>query len=377
MSEIRPIPRSRRKTRSMIHIRCQRLDSAANYLYLGGCLRCKQRKIKCDETLPQCNQCTRKALDCPGYVRPLKWSSKYETWNSTDTPKEVTRDLNRSVRHLTNNAKEHDNALPQTPRNLGQTDGSSHIERDPASAPCHQQHTSNTTPNEADIYLDPDRLLGPLLFSRSSTDDFLFDSTLQGQSLDTATPWDDLLAPSPQITEDQSTVTRLSRHYFSSVCRINCCFDSSKNLFRVWVAESMHSCPLLYHCILFMSASHLAAMQQDDLIPVALEHRAEAISRLGTEILGVDLHSSLKPFSSFESISRALLACILLGMTDVRLLLEGDEMAFLSNAGIGLAQPVHLGHHSSSRGASTFQKMARCDHGRIRHIFGPTKDIFS
>lgn len=324
MSEVRPIPRSRRKTRSTMHMYCHRLDSEANYLQLGGCLHCKQRKIKCDETLPQCNQCTRKALDCPGYVRPLKWSSKYETWNSNDTPKEVPRDLNRSVRHLTNNAKEHDNVLPQTPTDLAYVEGSSSVERGPASTSYHQNHTINTNSSEADISFDPDKLLEPFLFSRSSTENLLFDTTMQGQSIDIATLWDDLLAPFPQITEDRCT--RLSRHYFSTVCRINCCFDSSKNLFRVWVAESMHSCPLLYHCILSMSASHLAVIQQSDLVPVALEHRAEAMSRLGTEILGVDLHSNLKPHSSFEGISRALVSCILLGMTDVIFLLEGVEM---------------------------------------------------
>lgn len=75
-----------------------------------------------------------------------------------------------------------------------------------------------------------------------------------------------------------------------------------------------------------MSASHLAVIQQSDLVPVALEHRAEAMSRLGTEILGVDLHSNSKPRSSFEGISQALVSCILLGMTDVIFLLEGVEM---------------------------------------------------
>ena len=167
---------------------------------------------------------------------------------------------------------------------------------------------------EDDFTLDPDKLLGPLIFSRPSIDEFFYDTISQSQALNT-TLWDDLLIPSPQIAEDQST--RLSRHYFSSICRINCCFDSSKNPFRVWVAESMHSCPPLYHCILSMSASHLVAKQQSDLLPIALEHRAKAASKLGTEILSVGVHSSLKSYSSFEDISRALLACILLGMTDV------------------------------------------------------------
>lgn len=50
------------------------------------------QKIKCDETHPHCNQCTRKAYECPGYKRPLKWSSKHEVtsgneekWKSAQT----------------------------------------------------------------------------------------------------------------------------------------------------------------------------------------------------------------------------------------------------------------------------------------------------
>ncbi|KAI2821452.1 transcriptional regulator family: Fungal Specific TF [Aspergillus niger] len=63
MSDPQPTSRRRFKTRN-------------------GCLRCKQRRIKCDETLPVCNQCTRKRFECPGYKRPLKWSSKYEVGRS-------------------------------------------------------------------------------------------------------------------------------------------------------------------------------------------------------------------------------------------------------------------------------------------------------
>lgn len=221
------------------------------------------------------------------------------------------------MRHPENNTKEPENALPQTPKKLHRSPF--FAEREDFPEENHLNHALDTASHANDFNLDTDELLGPFLFSRPSTDNFFLDSISQGQHIDTETLWDDLIK-SPQTIEDQST--RLSRHYFSSICRINCCFDSSKNPFRVWVAESMHSCPLLYHCILSMSASHLAARQQSDLIAVALEHRAEAISRLGTEILGPELHSSLKPCSSFEGISRALLACILLGMTDVRLLFE-------------------------------------------------------
>lgn len=248
-------------------------------------------------------------------MRPLKWSSKYETWNSTAVSQETAKNVSRSMRRITNSAKESENVLSQTSRSLSDSGELSSAERELVSKADHQKQTTDSALIE-DFNLDPDRLLGPLLFSRPSIDDFFFETVTQGPSIDTATLWNDLLVVSPQIVEDQST--RLSRHYFSSICRINCCFDSSKNPFRVWVAESMRSCPPLYHCILSMSASHLAARQQDDLVPVALELRAEAISGLGSEILGGDLQSSLKACSSHEGLSRALLACILLGMTDVR-----------------------------------------------------------
>lgn len=236
-------------------------------------------------------------------------------WDSTAAPREDTREIHYSMRRIANSAKEHENVLSQVSRSLSDSGDPSSAEREPVSEANRDGHTTDPSLNETSN-LDSDRLLGPLLFSRPSIDDFFFDASMQGQSIDTAILWNDLLGASPQIVEDQST--RLSRHYFSSICRINCCFDSSKNPFRVWVAESMHSCPPLYHCILSMSASHLAARQQDDLVLVSLEHRAEAISGLGSEILGGDLQSSLKPCSSYEGLSRALLACILLGMTDVR-----------------------------------------------------------
>lgn len=299
----------------------------------GGCLRCKQRKIKCDESLPQCNQCARRALDCPGYVRPLKWSSKYEIWDSTAAPRDDINDVNRSMCRITNDAKKSEHVLPQTSRSLSDSGGPSSAGRELVSKADHEGDPTGPGSNEI-FNLDSDRLLGPLLFSRPSIDDFFFDTVTQSQSIDTATLWNDLLVASPQIVEDQST--RLSRHYFSSICRMNCCFDSSKNPFRVWVAESMHSYPPLYHCILSMSASHLAARQQGDLVPVALEHRAEAISRLGSELVGGDLQSSSKACSSYEGPSQALLACILLGMTDVRLILNAMKRG-RTDSGLGLA----------------------------------------
>lgn len=35
-----------------------------------GCVTCRQRRVKCDETKPVCRACLRLGLDCAGYVRP-------------------------------------------------------------------------------------------------------------------------------------------------------------------------------------------------------------------------------------------------------------------------------------------------------------------
>ncbi|KAF2809446.1 uncharacterized protein BDZ99DRAFT_463244 [Mytilinidion resinicola] len=49
----------------------------------NGCSRCKGQRLKCDEAKPACGRCVRVGVQCPGYVQNLKWSTKYEVFNST------------------------------------------------------------------------------------------------------------------------------------------------------------------------------------------------------------------------------------------------------------------------------------------------------
>ncbi|KAH0140533.1 hypothetical protein KCU67_g14814, partial [Aureobasidium melanogenum] len=44
----------------------------------NGCQVCKIKRLKCDETRPACDNCTKRGYDCPGYRKALKWSTKYE-----------------------------------------------------------------------------------------------------------------------------------------------------------------------------------------------------------------------------------------------------------------------------------------------------------
>jgi hypothetical protein len=141
--------------------------------------------------------------------------------------------------------------------------------------------------------------------------------------------WNDSFTPTSITFEDRNM--SLSRHYFSVICHINCAFDSEKNPFRVCVSDMMKGCPLIYHCVLSMSAAHLAT-QVSEVSSEALEHRTKALSCLQLQIakmgrgkgLGDDYASSLN--------LGALLGSILLGMTDVSLastsyLLSGAKYA--------------------------------------------------
>lgn len=39
----------------------------------GGCLTCRTRKVKCDETHPLCGQCLRSGLVCGGYEAKIRF----------------------------------------------------------------------------------------------------------------------------------------------------------------------------------------------------------------------------------------------------------------------------------------------------------------
>ncbi|KAF1944297.1 hypothetical protein EJ02DRAFT_420620 [Clathrospora elynae] len=39
----------------------------------NGCITCKAKRLKCDETKPTCKQCARRAVTCGGYKKDFKW----------------------------------------------------------------------------------------------------------------------------------------------------------------------------------------------------------------------------------------------------------------------------------------------------------------
>ncbi|KAL6710683.1 hypothetical protein ACN47E_007740 [Coniothyrium glycines] len=56
----------------------------------NGCLTCKAKRLKCDETKPTCQQCARRAVTCGGYKKDFKWRP-FEEPNVPGKPPAKTR----------------------------------------------------------------------------------------------------------------------------------------------------------------------------------------------------------------------------------------------------------------------------------------------
>ncbi|KAJ5203782.1 uncharacterized protein N7498_004661 [Penicillium cinerascens] len=48
-------------------------------ILLDGCITCKAKRLKCDETKPSCHQCERRKVQCGGYKKDFKWRPFEET----------------------------------------------------------------------------------------------------------------------------------------------------------------------------------------------------------------------------------------------------------------------------------------------------------
>ncbi|KAL4814387.1 hypothetical protein BDW67DRAFT_192219 [Aspergillus spinulosporus] len=287
MAENRPLPRNRVKTRT-------------------GCLRCKQRRIKCDETHPHCNQCTRRAYDCPGYQRPLKWSAKYEVAANDAAARKDARSK------PTTNARTPDLTMNTMSSILSPSASV------PGSTPQHLPMTTEFAGQDAPLYTaSPDANFQDFEFNNVSppqyeqTSSSFLDSVQLLDAFDTRLgDWADLTVSLPLPLEDQDT--RIFRHYFFKVCRINSCFDSDANPMRMQIHNQMAFSGLIYHCVLSMSAAHEGSIDS-----TALTYRSKAVNCLKSELTRLkERTDSETPLESATDLSSALLGCILLGMTD-------------------------------------------------------------
>ncbi|RAH67922.1 Zn(II)2Cys6 transcription factor [Aspergillus aculeatinus CBS 121060] len=259
MSTLQPVSRRRVKART-------------------GCLRCKQRRIKCDETVPACTQCTRKNFDCPGYRRPLKWSSKYEVEMAiAHSPTELQETMETLQAHFIQSRRSNDSIV-----NAHRAEAAHRTQADTESPFC----------------IDEDNI-----------------STLSTRGSPTTSELMRLANLRQVYTTLEDDDTALLRHYFSKVCPVNSCFDSHKNFFRMELGALISSRPLIHSCVLAMSAAHLTPIRGD--MVTTLTHRSTALACLKAEIEAVSTLRRRESASSLDRTVEMLLGSILLGMTEV------------------------------------------------------------
>ncbi|KAE8452573.1 hypothetical protein EG329_013832 [Mollisiaceae sp. DMI_Dod_QoI] len=209
----------------------------------NGCLRCKAKRLKCDESKPGCQQCTRKNIACPGYKsKALVWSTKHEKMMvpGQDAPFPA----------------------PSTTLAINLTEAISGSKSDPMVEATNSK--TESTEIEDDYCPTPE--------AQSPTG--------PAPRRDSNPPTDSLSAIRQQL--HRSTVpefllhlpTMLVEYYFSYVCQIFSSFDGTLNPFRSTVGRLWDGSAPIYYAIQSMAAAYLAN-HFPRMLPVGVQMQRE------------------------------------------------------------------------------------------------------
>ncbi|CAH0056061.1 unnamed protein product [Clonostachys solani] len=255
-------------------------------------------RVKCDETVPSCRRCLKTGLTCPGYLRPVKWSTKHEKLSAPsedynaedDTGFGADVDADRQVLSpsspLFNERAGTFSPMSITSQITSSCATTTTGEDSPASNSSGDQGSSamgisvaSPLQTEAIILSAPN---SPPPKQPGDDDHSAEQSNLDeyiGISASDGPPSQDALL-SLYIPTEESSV--LLCHYYSLICRINSSFDSENNPFRNQMSKLINGSPLLFYCVLSMSAAHLH--QYDNNTTISFEYQARALSQLSTDL---------------------------------------------------------------------------------------------
>ncbi|KAI5460902.1 amino acid permease-domain-containing protein [Mariannaea sp. PMI_226] len=309
----------------------------------SGCITCKKRRLKCDEAEPACRRCTKSGRSCPGYIRPVKWSTKYERnsdplLNSSVSSKNLPAcsglksSKQPQATQYTFSSEQADASPPEI--NLDDTFCSTRPRPTyiPSLLPQCGQHRAVEQDDFAIDSLDatslPDslhRLTPSSKFSLSRDAVHAVDASNLDEKTSTAftsTEFGDSLT----LYAPQADWSMLLSHYFSSVCQVASSFDSAYNPYRSEMSDMMRHSPIIFNCVMSMSAAHLC-QQEKSASATPLLFQTEAISKIAQEVAKVELnpqvfmppkHSNTsQDMTLFNSTVKddLLLGIIILGMT--------------------------------------------------------------
>ncbi|EME50396.1 hypothetical protein DOTSEDRAFT_145246 [Dothistroma septosporum NZE10] len=322
----------------------------------GGCGRCKLKHIKCDESKPACRMCMANGVECPGYVKQIRWSNKHEVYEQPR--KRQATESNSIVPSSVSPVN-----VPFGPTSIYQTPPEEDVRTIGTSAQVSDMATTSGPNSEMDGVPEwPDiDLLG--------YEDYGFTVPLVEPSLDLASanaltypftyPLEELMPnvaaspdepaqasqalilPSrtpesegaPRKSKQESshdsdssgllqTFYRLSQpskvpgfsdydlvsYYFNNICTVYSCFDSDLNKFRTLTAELYPKSETVHLAVQFMSLAHLANWYPY-LNALGLGKRSEAWISLQRDL------QKLSKRSTEVDVDAVMLSLLLLGPT--------------------------------------------------------------
>ncbi|KAH6659084.1 hypothetical protein BKA67DRAFT_665932 [Truncatella angustata] len=231
----------------------------------SGCSSCKARRIKCDETQPECQQCTRSHDECPGYSLPYKWSSKHEKYPGGDLDIQSGRKrrqprLHQSLRQLTGSQLSdidlhNDEMMPLTNMSLQ----SQHRENAPFSG---KEIASMLF---IDALLEPDAEAYPTPSYQAVLEKVHCNPKLWGDNL---------------ISDSSLIATYFSQTIIKNLCS----YDSTRNPFRATISIGADNCLYSVLCR-YLTLSYLTTSKPTEASQVQLtESRNEFLHRLHGEV---------------------------------------------------------------------------------------------
>ncbi|RGP60206.1 fungal specific transcription factor domain family protein [Fusarium sporotrichioides] len=324
-----PVCHARRQKYNQDEMQTMKTRAKGRFYSRSGCANCKQRHIKCDESIPACLACVKRNVECPGYRQPVKWSNKYERRAANDskprpglegfwlTFEEEAAKLQAAIASNTSLSSQSitvptpsddypniaspgstaSSAEAYHPRSLGLsvlgTDGANN-DLETVESPSHTVSSCFCADNGPGSLVDP-----PC-------------SDLQEIEAKDGRRQNFSYAPIHHLLWPGNHPNSLSSYYFSLICGITSGFDSPENPFRALVADLMSSYPQVFHSVNAMSAAHLYRRDKKRTA-VSLEHRTAAISSLASGIQKLTKEKVAE--DSSRTLSATLLATFLLGLS--------------------------------------------------------------
>ncbi|KAH7136774.1 fungal-specific transcription factor domain-containing protein [Dactylonectria estremocensis] len=201
----------------------------------AGCLTCKAKHTKCDETRPECLRCTRKGIKCGGYWREFKWSFKHQPTSSKTGGDGSEGNAAEGIFLITDPSAA---TLPQRPRDTGSFSSENTLASVSSAAGSKSSDDGNSTNNNIININNPlphDITTSSLL----STDRFTEGPTFVPSS----------------ITDTSSL---LISNWFEQVCPAWSGFDSTANINRTLATELWHESRSVFSSLQSMSAAFLS-----------------------------------------------------------------------------------------------------------------------